>query len=458
MVFLLFLYYLCAAAGMMASNDAQAFHETAEVIPNEYVIVLKENAPIIHTMDELCTVEMQCASSIRITLRNVINGRQFITISGDDTDVGSFVRNPFVKTVGPNVRIVAFKTTESIDVDKTETPTTMCISQNVTKLWGLDRLDQREGVSSNMEYIYGVMDEHGADVNAYVVDSGVDVTNTEFDGRAVWGFTADDVGSDQDLNGHGTHVAGTIGAATYGVAKESFIIAVKVLNSQGLGSASGLISGLEWLVNDYNRRGKPHSVVNLSLGFNGISESVDDAVQAVVDAGIPVVVAAGNSNADACGVTPAHISDVITVGAHDVKDTTANFSNWGTCLDIWAPGKDILSITPLYPWVLSGTSMASPHVAGVIARYLGTMTSTKPSVAEVAHWLDSMSTRDYLTFDDDQKTSSPNKMAFIDCARSWTTPVMTTTTGANPQLMSSHCCLCVTLLWCLINRLMEAAV
>ncbi|KAK2155399.1 hypothetical protein LSH36_241g02020 [Paralvinella palmiformis] len=439
----------------MASNDAQAFHETAEVIPNEYIIVLKENAPIIHTMDELCTVEMQCASSIRTKLRNVINGRQFLTISGDDTDVGSFVRNPFVKTVGPNVRIVAFKTT---DVDKTETPTMVCISQNVTNLWGMDRLDQREGVSSNMEYVYGVMDEHGADVNAYVVDSGVDVTNTEFDGRAVWGFTADDVGSDQDLNGHGTHVAGTIGAATYGVAKESFIIAVKVLNALGLGSASGLISGLEWLVNDYNRRGKPHSVVNLSLGFNGISESVDDAVQAVVDAGIPVVVAAGNSNADACGVTPAHISDVITVGAHNVKDTTADFSNWGRCLDIWAPGKDILSITPLFPRVLSGTSMASPHVAGVIARYLGSMTSTKPSVAEVAHWLDSMSTRDCLTFDDDQKTSSPNKMAFIDCARSWTTPVMTTTTGASPQLMSSHCCLCVTLLFCLINRLMEAAV
>ena len=186
----------------------------------------------------------------------------------------------------------------------------------------------------------------------------------EFEGRAIWGYTAPGMDGDFDLNGHGTHVAGTVGAATYGVAKQATIIAVKVLNAAGSGPLTSIISGLEWIANDFYNRGRPNSVINLSLGFFGISSIFDSALQSVIDAGITVVAAAGNEDDDACNYSPAHTPDVITVGAIDIDDIPTYFTNWGTCLDLWAPGEDILSTTPSGPNLKDGTSMAAPHVHG----------------------------------------------------------------------------------------------
>jgi len=228
--------------------------------------------------------------------------------------------------------------------------------------WGLDRIDQR---SRPLNAIY-TFNWTGSGVRAYVIDTGIRTTHTQFGGRASNVFDAFS-GNGADCNGHGTHVSGTIGGSTYGVAKSAMLRGVRVLNCSGSGSNSGVIAGVDWVTNNHINP----AVANMSLG-GGISSALDTAVNNLANSGVPIAVAAGNSNADACGSSPARAANAITVGSTTTTDARSSFSNFGVCLDIFAPGSGILSSyfsSDTATATLSGTSMASPHVAGVAALY-----------------------------------------------------------------------------------------
>ena len=228
--------------------------------------------------------------------------------------------------------------------------------------WGLDRIDQR---NRPLNAIY-TFNWTGSGVRAYVIDTGIRTTHTQFGGRASNVFDAFG-GSGADCNGHGTHVSGTIGGSTYGVAKSALLRGVRVLDCNGSGSTSGVIAGVDWVTNNHINP----AVANMSLG-GGASSSLDTAVNNLANSGVPIAVAAGNSNVDACGTSPARAANAITVGSTTTSDARSSFSNFGTCLDIFAPGSGILSAwfsSDTATATLSGTSMASPHVAGVAALY-----------------------------------------------------------------------------------------
>src|SRR5215216_1963510 len=228
--------------------------------------------------------------------------------------------------------------------------------------WGLDRIDQRNRPLSGT-YTFN---HTGAGVFAYVIDTGIRTTHTQFGGRASNVFDAFG-GNGQDCNGHGTHVSGTIGGSTYGVAKSALLRGVRVLNCSGSGTNSGVIAGVDWVTNNHINP----AVANMSLG-GGASSAVDTAVNNLANSGVPIAVAAGNSNTDACTQSPARAANAITVGSTTTSDARSSFSNFGVCLDIFAPGSGILSAyfsSDTATATLSGTSMASPHVAGVAALY-----------------------------------------------------------------------------------------
>lgn len=235
-------------------------------------------------------------------------------------------------------------------------------------VWNLDRIDQREDVLNN---IYYHVVSGGKDTNVYVVDTGIDITHPEFGGRASWGGNFIDK-IDTDCNMHGTHCAGTVGSKTYGVSKLSKLIAVKVLNCEGSGSYSAVLAGLEFVINSH-KAGKSPSVINMSLG-GPRSQAMDRALDQLSLNGIVVVVAAGNESQDACNTSPASSTKAITVGASNKNTEKAYFSNWGKCVNIFAPGTEILSTVPCKGTectkVLQGTSMSAPSVAGVVANLL----------------------------------------------------------------------------------------
>jgi subtilisin family serine protease len=240
--------------------------------------------------------------------------------------------------------------------------------------WGLDRVDQRT-LPLNTAYQY---DETGSGVHAYVIDSGIRATHSQFKGRVGNGFSAvSDGQGTNDCNGHGTHVAGTIGGTTFGIAKAVTLHPVRVLGCSGTGTSSGVIAGIEWVTAN---RVRP-AVANMSLG-GGISSALDLAVVNSIAAGVTYAVAAGNANTDACQNSPARVAAALTVGAVGSTDIRTSFSNFGACLDLFAPGSAIASAwhtSDTATNTLSGTSMAAPHVAGAAALYLQTNRSALPA-------------------------------------------------------------------------------
>ncbi len=255
-----------------------------------------------------------------------------------------------------NPRVAFIEADQPVEAVDTESPAT----------WGIDRIDQRSLPLDN-SYTF---DESGAGVTAYIVDTGIRSSHGEFSGRASAGYTAiSDGRGTEDCNGHGTHVAGTVGGETYGVAQDVDLVAVRVLDCEGSGTTSGVIAGVDWVTQ--NASGP--SVANMSLG-GGASTALDNAVANSIDAGVTYAVAAGNDyGADACAGSPSRVGSALTVGSSTSSDARSSFSNIGSCLDLFAPGSDITSA-----WIgsdsatntISGTSMATPHVAGAAALYL----------------------------------------------------------------------------------------
>jgi len=248
--------------------------------------------------------------------------------------------------------------------------------------WGIARTSTLTIVPTG-PYIYPT--SAGQGVSAYIIDTGILTAHRDFEGRAFVGRNFVPTESDQDLNGHGTHVAGTVCGATYGIAKKCTLIAVKVLDRNGSGTLAAVIDGINWVASQ--ARGT-NAVSNLSLG-SSYSLAVNNAINAMVNAGIFTAVAAGNSDADACNYSPASATESCCVGATDSSDIRAYFSNWGKCVDIMAPGVAILSdyigATLDRTAILSGTSMAAPHVCGVAAVFRGIDKLSTPS--QVQAWL-----------------------------------------------------------------------
>ncbi|MCH7231024.1 S8 family peptidase [Glycomyces sp. L485] len=244
--------------------------------------------------------------------------------------------------------------------------------------WGLDRIDQRS-LPLDDSYTYP---NAGEGVHAYIIDTGIWLGHEEFSGRLAPGFSSvlPIIGDGNDCNGHGTHVAGTVGGTDYGVAKEVTLVPVQVLNCVGSGTTAGVIEGVEWVTEN----ARQPAVANMSLG-GANSEALDDAVAASIASGVTYAVAAGNEDADACSSSPAAEPSALTVAASAADDARADFSNWGSCVDLFAPGVDIESAYLLgLTQSLSGTSMAAPHVAGAAAVYLSTHPNATPGQVAAA--------------------------------------------------------------------------
>ncbi len=315
-----------------------------------------------------------------------------------DAEVEALRQDPRVARVEPDVIVHAF----SIQTGAT---------------WGIDRIDQR-GLPLSGTYSYAGT---GAGVNVYILDTGIRYTHTQFGGRAHFAFDAYG-GSGSDCNGHGTHVAGTVGGRTYGVAKEVSLYSVRVLQCDGSGPLSSIIAGIDWVTAHH----RTPAVANMSLGAPIVS-LFDDAVVRSVSSGVTYVVAAGNSGTSACTLSPAHLSAVITVAATDRYDTRPSWSNYGSCVDLFAPGTSITSAdyySDVATAIMTGTSMAAPHVAGIAALYLQAHPGASP--AQVQDAVIGNATTGRLT----NLAGSANRLAysgFIGSTQSTTAPSMPST-------------------------------
>lgn len=276
------------------------------------------------------------------------------------------------------------------------------IGTQTSATWGLDRVDQRD-LPLSTSYTYNA---DGSGVSSYILDTGILPGHVDFGGRVTSGYTAiNDRRGTTDCDGHGTHVAGTVGGSTWGVAKNTRLIAVRVLDCRGSGTTSGVIAGVDWVAANHV---KP-AVANMSLG-GGASSTLDAAVNNASAAGVTMVVAAGNSNVDACTASPARAGSAITVGATASNDARASYSNFGSCLDIFAPGSSITSAwytSTTATSTISGTSMASPHVAGAAALYLQGNPTASPST--VTNALINNATTGKVT---SPGTGSPNRLLY----------------------------------------------
>jgi len=323
-----------------------------------------------------------------------------------------------VEALRTNPDVAFIEADQRVAIDATQSPAT----------WGLDRIDQRN-LPLNNSYTYTPT---GQGVTAYIIDTGVLGTHNEFSGRVAAGYTAiNDGRGTTDCNGHGTHVAGTVGGTTYGVAKQVTIRPVRVLDCTGSGSTSGVIAGVDWVTANHTA-GAP-AVANMSLG-GGVSSALDTAVNNSIADGVTYAVAAGNENTNACNGSPARVGAALTVGSTTNTDARSSFSNYGSCLDLFAPGSNITSAwytSTSATNTISGTSMATPHVAGVAALYLQGNPAASP--ATVGNAITSTATTGVVT---GAQTGSPNRLLYSPLTGGGTPPPTGGNLLANPGFES----------------------
>jgi subtilisin family serine protease len=387
---------LVTVAGGVLATPASAAEGTirpagsSSVVKDSYVVVLKSSAAVPAAVASL---KGKYGGKVGRTYQHALGGFE---IKLGATAAKKLAADPRVSYVQQN-GIFTIDTTQS----------------NAT--WGIDRIDQR-ALPLSGSYTY---DTTASNVHAYIIDTGILLTHSQFGGRAVSGTDAVDNDTNAtDCNGHGTHVAGTVGGSTYGVAKGVQLVAVRVLDCSGSGTTAGVVAGIDWVTANAI---KP-AVANMSLG-GGADSVLDAAVNRSIASGVTYAVASGNDNTDACSSSPARVPNAITVNATTKTDARASFSNYGTCTDIFAPGQDITSswyTSTTATNTISGTSMATPHVVGAAALVLAANPSFTP--AQVASALISAATPNVVT---SPGSGSPNRLLYT--APGGTTPTPTPT-------------------------------
>jgi subtilisin family serine protease len=372
-------------------------------IAGQYIVVLKSSVADVDTEAARLSQNYFGDRGNGHTYRRAIKG---FTVRMSEDQASKLSEDP---------RVAFVEEDQTVSISTTQTGAT----------WGIDRIDQRDRpLDGNYNY-----DFTGTGVKAYIIDTGIRATHTQFAGRVISGFDA--IGDGQgtnDCNGHGTHVSGTVGGSTYGVAKNVTLVAVRVLDCSGNGTTSGVISGVDWVTSDHVA-GQP-AVANMSLG-GGVSSALDTAVNNSIADGVTYAVAGGNDGVDACTSSPARVANAITVGSTTSTDARSSFSNFGTCLDIFAPGSSITSswnTSNTATNTISGTSMATPHVTGVAALYLEANPGAAP--ATVAAAIVNNSTLNHVT---SAGTGSPNRLLYSLFVGG--TPTPTPTPPAGSQLL-----------------------
>lgn len=365
-------------AGAAAPAEGKIYGANADgAVAGSFIVMLDQRAD----KQELAK---EYGGTLQRTYRAAING--FSASGLSQTEAKRLAADPAVAKVVQNKKF-------TINAEQQNPPS-----------WGLDRVDQAD-TAGDSKYTYP--DAAGEGVTAYVIDTGVRISHKDFEGRAAHGFDAiDNDNTADDGNGHGTHVAGTIAGAAHGVAKKAKIVAVRVLDDNGSGTTEQVVAGIDWVTQ--NHQGP--SVANMSLG-GGADEALDEAVRKAIAAGVTFAVAAGNDSADAGQGSPARVQEALTVASSTKDDAQSDFSNFGAVVDIYAPGSDITSA-----WndsdegtkVLSGTSMATPHVVGAAAVYLAGHKDAAP--ADVATALTGGATPDKIT---GPGAGTPNKLLKI---------------------------------------------
>jgi subtilisin family serine protease len=388
-----FLLSLAAAAAVAQQPPARS---SAAPIAGRYIVVFK--ATVANPAAEAAALARAAGGQVHFTYARALKG---FAATLPDAAVQALRNHPNVAYVEQDQEVSINQSTVSTEQQAT---------------WGIDRIDQ---VDLPLDTLYQYT-RTGAGVTAYIIDTGIRADHVEFTGRVGAGYSAisDGRGTD-DCNGHGTHVSGTTGGTTWGVAKQVTLVPVRVLNCRGSGSFSGVIAGIDWMV--ANAR-KP-AVANMSLG-GGFSSSVNQAVAGAVSSGVTMVVAAGNSSADACNYSPASEASAITVGATTSTDARASYSNYGACLDLFAPGSAITSAwytSSSATNTISGTSMAAPHVAGAAALVLEANTAASP--AAVGWFLASNATGNHVA---SPGSGSPNLLLYSLASGTATEPPVPT--------------------------------